>query len=83
MLSRYLLCALYLVHGAVPLALPDVAQVQVPLLSSQQRSHAKSEHMSVLIAYKRGGEDHEAILRFPLRQPLRGMSVARILELSF
>lgn len=72
MLLQCLLCALYLIHGVFARALPPT--VQVPLISQQQQDHAKPEHMGVMIAYKRSGEDHEATFQFPLRKPLRGKS---------
>ncbi|KAJ4983339.1 hypothetical protein SVAN01_11172 [Stagonosporopsis vannaccii] len=70
MLLHCLLCALCLVHSVFARALPPTAQV--PLVSPQQRGYAKPEHMGVMIAYKRSGEDHEATFQFPLRQPIRG-----------
>ncbi|KAH6637798.1 hypothetical protein C7974DRAFT_148627 [Boeremia exigua] len=70
MIPRILLTAVCLVHGALSRALPPTAQV--PLLSSQHQDSAKPEHSSVLIAYKRNGEDHEATFQFPLRRPIRG-----------
>ncbi|KAF2629866.1 hypothetical protein BU25DRAFT_260103 [Macroventuria anomochaeta] len=70
MLSQYLLCALCAVSGVFSRAVPDVAQV--PLLHPQQQNHAKPEHMGVMIAFKRSGEDHEKTFQCPLRQPLRG-----------
>lgn len=75
MLLQYLLCALCVVPSAFSRVLP--ISTQVPFVASQQ-DHAKPEHMGVMIAFQRSGEDHESTFQFPERQPIRGMFVQSI-----
>ncbi|KAJ8105996.1 hypothetical protein OPT61_g9834 [Boeremia exigua] len=75
MLPKFLLCTLCLVHSAFSRALPPTEQV--PIVHAPQQDYAKPEHMGVMIAFKRSGEDHEAMLQFALRRPIRGSLLHR------
>lgn len=81
MLPQFPLSLLCIAHAAFALALPSSAQV--PLLSGQSDVYAKSEHMGVMIAYKRHGENVETTTEFPLRQPLQGTPVQKNSVLPF
>lgn len=71
MLPQIPLYALCLVHGAFAFVLP--LQSQVPILVARQEPIPR--RIGVLIAYRRHGENCEATIQIPLRQPLRGMLV--------
>ncbi|KZM27342.1 uncharacterized protein EKO05_0009437 [Ascochyta rabiei] len=70
MLSRYVLYMLCGVSGALSRAVPDAGQV--PLLKDSQQHDPKPQGLEVMVAFKRSGDDHEAMWHLPLRQPQRG-----------
>jgi hypothetical protein len=76
MLLGYLFALLSFVGCAICLAVPHAVQspLQSTSLSTAQQYDAKPNHMGVLMAFRRSGEEHESTIQIPLGEPLKGMS---------